>query len=93
MPDDVESQGARWARISRALRNPDYKRYFLAQIPLLIGTWIHSIAMGWLMWRLSGSPWMLGVLAVCDMGPTFLLSPVAGTIIDRMNLRKLLILL
>lgn len=91
----VESvrQPAWWARASRALRHPNYQRYLLAQIPLLVGTWIHSIALGWLMWRLSGSPWMLGLLAVCDLGPTFLLSPIAHTIIDRMNLRKLLIVL
>lgn len=93
MTVELGSQPAWWARASRALRHPNYQRYFLAQIPLLVGTWIHSIALGWLMWRLSGSPWMLGLLAVCDLGPTFLLSPIAGTIIDRMNLRRLLIVL
>ncbi|MCL6707198.1 MFS transporter [Pseudomonas sp. R2.Fl] len=78
-------------RAGRALRNPLYRRYFLAQTPLVIGSWIHSIAIGWLMWRLSASPWLLGLLALCDLGPTFLLGPVTGTISDRMDRRKLLL--
>ncbi|WP_445678881.1 MFS transporter [Radicibacter daui] len=79
-------------RSARALRNPLYRRYFFAQMPLVVGSWIHSIAVGWLMWRLSASPWLLGLLAICDMGPTFLLGPVTGTISDRIRRRNLLIL-
>ncbi|AJE48464.1 Major facilitator superfamily MFS_1 [Celeribacter indicus] len=45
------------------------------------------------MWRLSASPFMLGVLTVCDLGPTFLLGPVTGTIVDRVDRRKLLLVL
>jgi MFS family permease len=78
-------------RAARALRNPNYRRYFLAQIPLVIGSWIHSIALGWLMWRLSASPWLLGILALCDLGPTFVLGPFTGTISDRMDRRRLLV--
>lgn len=81
-----------WQRSGRALQHRAYRRYFLAQIPLVIGSWIHSIALGWLMWRLSASPWLLGILAVCDLGPTFLLGPVTGTIIDRSNPRRVLLL-
>ncbi|WP_330998221.1 MFS transporter [Devosia faecipullorum] len=87
------SRNNRWASGSRALSHPEYRRFFLAQVPLLIGTWIHSIALGWLMWRLSGSPWMLGVLAACELGPTLLLTPFTGAIIDRVNLRRLLLAL
>ena len=87
------SRNTRWTPGKRALGHPQYRRFFLAQVPLLIGTWIHSIALGWLMWRRRGSPWMLGVLAACELGPTLLLSPFTGTIIDRVNLRRLLIAL
>ncbi|QQA41730.1 MFS transporter [Pelagovum pacificum] len=83
----------RWQRAFRALRQPAYKRYFYAQIPMVVGNWIHSIALGWLMWRLSASPFMLGVLALCDLGPTFLLGPLTGTVIDRVDRRKLLLIL
>ena len=38
-----------WQRSARALRHEQYRRYFLAQVPLVIGSWIHSIALGWLM--------------------------------------------
>ncbi|WP_232829365.1 MFS transporter [Tropicimonas sp. IMCC34043] len=84
---------ARWQRAFRALREPAYRRYFLAQIPLVVGNWIHSIALGWLMWKLSASPLMLGVLAVCDLGPTFLLGPITGTLVDRLDRRRLLLVL
>lgn len=88
---DTPSQHWR-QRAARALRNPLYRRYFIAQIPLVIGSWIHSIALGWLMWRLSASPWLLGLLALCDLGPTFLLSPFTGTVSDRMDRRRLLVI-
>lgn len=78
-------------RAARSLRNPLYRRYFLAQLALVIGYWVHSIAIGWLMWRLSASPWLLGLLAVCDLGPTFILGPIAGTLSDGMDRRRLLI--
>ena len=81
-----------WQRSARALRHPQYRRYFLAQVPLVIGSWIHSIALGWLMWQLSASPWLLGILAVCDLGPTFLLGPITGTIIDRSDPRRVLLI-
>ncbi|MFE3838502.1 MFS transporter [Pseudogemmobacter sonorensis] len=81
----------RWRRAFRALNEPAYRRYFLAQVPLVVGTWVHSIALGWLMWRLSASPVMLGVLALCDLGPTFLLGPLTGTLVDRVDRRKLLL--
>ncbi|MGQ9368285.1 MFS transporter [Azospirillum sp. ST 5-10] len=87
-----EPAPARWRqRAARALRNPLYRRYFLAQTPLVVGSWIHSLAIGWLMWRLSASPWLLGLLALCDLGPTFVLGPVAGTVCDRMDRRRLLV--
>ena len=78
-------------RAARALRNPLYRRYFLAQMPLVVGSWVHSIALGWLMWRLSASPTLLGLLALCDLGPTFLLGPLTGTVSDRVDRRRLLI--
>lgn len=90
-PEAVQPPATRWQRYARALRHPQYRRYFLAQVPLVIGSWIHSIALGWLMWELSASPWLLGILAVCDLGPTFVLGPVAGTIIDRSDPRRVLL--
>lgn len=83
--------GARtvWLRSTRAFRNRDYTIFFLAQLPLVVGTWVHSIAMGWLAWRLTQSPLLLGLIVLCDTGPLFLLSPIAGTLADRVNKRAL----
>jgi len=83
----------RWRTAFRALADPSYRRYFIAQIPMVVGSWIHTIALGWLMWDLSGSAWMLGMLAICEYGPSLVLAPLAGTLIDRMSRPRLLLTL
>lgn len=81
-----------WRRAGGALRHRNYRRYFLGQSCLLVGHWIHSIALAWLVWRLGASPLLLGLLAFCDQGPTLLFGPLAGAFADRVERRRLLIL-
>ncbi|MFA5120955.1 MFS transporter [Zavarzinia sp.] len=80
-----------WWRAGSALRHRNYRRFFIGQACLLFGYWVHSIALGWLVWRLGESPLLLGVLAFCDQGPTLLLGPFAGAVTDRVERRRLLI--
>ncbi|HVZ00485.1 MAG TPA: MFS transporter [Dongiaceae bacterium] len=80
-----------WRRFGGVLRHRNYRRYFLGQAFLLVGYWIHSIALAWLVWRLGGSPLLLGLLAFCDQGPTLVLGPIAGAVADRMDRRMLLL--
>jgi len=58
----------------------------------LVGTWMQQVAMSWLVYRLTGSAFLLGVVGFTSQIPTFLLAPVAGVLADRWNRRRLLIL-
>jgi MFS family permease len=75
----------------RALRHRNYRLFFIGQGVSLIGTWMQTIAAGWLVFRLTHSEFMLGLLAFSGQIPTFLLSPFAGVLGDRMNRRRILI--
>jgi len=58
----------------------------------LIGTWMQRIAMWWLVYRLSNSPFLLGVVGFAGQIPIFLLTPFAGVLADRMNRRRVLVI-
>src|SRR6266705_5830518 len=76
----------------RALRHRNYRLYWLGQLVSLIGTWMQSVAQGWLMHRLTSSALMLGVLGFMQFLPVLLLSLWAGVIVDSMDKRKLLLI-
>ncbi len=71
--------------IFRSLRYRNYRLFFSGQSISLIGTWIQRIAMPWLVYSLSGSPFLLGVVGFAGQIPTFLLAPFAGVLSDRWN--------
>jgi MFS family permease len=75
----------------RALRHPNYRLFFTGQSISLIGTWMTRLAATWLLWRLTHSVEMLGVLGFAGQVPTFLLAPVAGVWVDRLNRHRLLV--
>jgi len=74
----------------RALRSQNYRLFFMAQSISLSGLWMHRVAMGWLVFRLTGSNSALGVMDFAASVPIFLLSPFAGALIERWDLRKTL---
>ena len=69
----------------RALRSRNFRLFFLGQGTSLIGTWMQRIATAWLVYRLTGSAVMLGVVGFVSQIPTFILSPVGGVVADRWN--------
>src|SRR5580693_858909 len=69
----------------RALRHRNFQLFFSGQFISLCGTWMQSIAQDWLVYRLTGSAWLLGVVAFAGQIPVLLLSPVAGIVADRRN--------
>jgi MFS family permease len=75
----------------RAFRYRNYRLYFFGQTLSLVGTWMQLIAVGWLVYRLTGSALQLGVVAFAGQISTLLLTPFAGLLSDRMNRRRLLI--
>jgi MFS family permease len=78
--------------LARALRHRNFRLFFIGQGVSLIGTWMQSIAIGWLVYRLTHSAFLLGVVGFAGQIPIFLLAPLAGVFADRWNRRRVLIL-
>ena len=74
----------------RTLRYRNFRLFFAGQSVSLIGTWMQHVAMGWLVYRLTDSPLLLGVVGFSSQIPVFL-SPVGGVVADRHNRHRLLI--
>ncbi|MBR0565487.1 MFS transporter [Azoarcus sp. L1K30] len=77
----------------RALQSRSYRRYFLGQSLSLLGTWIQQVALGWLVYRLTGSTALLGGVAFLSQAPQLVLAPFAGIIIDRADRKRLMIVI
>jgi MFS family permease len=88
-PTDQESPGL--SRAWRALRHRNFRLFFSGQSISLIGTWMTRIATSWLVYRLTGSALLLGVVGFVGQIPTFLLAPFAGVWVDRLNRRNVLV--
>ena len=69
----------------RALRHRNFRLFLGGQFVSLIGTWMQSVALGWLLYRLTRSPWLLGLAGFLTQIPSLLLSPLAGVLVDRWN--------
>jgi len=76
----------------RALRHRNFRLFFVGQGVSLIGTWMQRIAVGWLVYRLTDSAFLLGVVGFAGQIPAFVLAPFAGVLADRWNRHRLLIL-
>jgi MFS family permease len=75
----------------RALDHRNYRLFFIGQSISLIGTWMTQIATSWLIYRLTNSALVLGVVGFVGQIPSFLLAPVAGVLVDRWNRHRLLV--
>jgi MFS family permease len=71
--------------IFRSFRYRNYRLFFAGQGISLIGTWMQRIAMPWLVYHITGSAFLLGLVGFAGQIPTFLLSPIAGVLTDRWN--------
>jgi MFS family permease len=76
----------------RAFDHPNYRLFFSGQSISLIGTWMTRIATSWLIYRLTNSALLLGVVGFAGQIPSFLLAPVAGVLIDRWDRHRLLVI-
>ncbi len=79
---------AGFGRIAQTLKSRNYRLFFTGQSISLTGYWMQRVAMGWLVYRLTGSPLYLGMIDFAGQMPTFLLSPLAGVWLDRWDLRR-----
>ncbi|MBL8014051.1 MAG: MFS transporter, partial [Candidatus Omnitrophica bacterium] len=76
----------------RALRHHNYRLFFYGQSISLIGTWIQQIALSWLVYRLTNSALLLGIVGFSGQISTFFLAPLAGVIADRHHRHRLLLI-
>lgn len=77
--------------VGRALRHRNYRLFFVGQGTSLIGTWITRVATAWLVYRLTNSAWLLGIVGFAGQIPTFLVAPFAGVMVDRWNRHRVLV--
>lgn len=80
-----------WKLLLRALNYKNYRLFFGGQSISLVGMWMQSIAMSWLVYRLTNSPILLGIIGFVNQIPSFILSPIAGVYADRWSRRSMLI--
>ena len=78
--------------IFRTLGYRNFRIFFAGQNISLVGTWMQMIAMGWLVYRLTNSPLLLGIVGFSSQIPAFILSPLGGVAADRFDRRKLLMI-
>lgn len=74
----------------RALRHRNYRLFFAGQSLSLIGTWMTQVATSWLVYRLTKSPLLLGLVGFSGQVPALLLAPFGGVWVDRLNRLRLL---
>ncbi|MCX6029976.1 MAG: MFS transporter [Chloroflexi bacterium] len=82
--------GFRMPSTFTALRYPNYRRWFIGQALSLMGTWMQSVAQGWLVYALTGSKLALGLISFAGSIPTLFLMLPAGVVADRVSRRKLM---
>ncbi len=76
----------------RAFRYRNYRLYFGGQGISLTGSWMQQVAMGWLVYRLTGSAFHLGLVAFSAQVPVFFMSPLAGVLADRWDRMRIMLL-
>ncbi|MEW5758873.1 MAG: MFS transporter [Candidatus Omnitrophota bacterium] len=76
----------------RALFSRNYRLFFCGQGISLIGTWMQNIAVSWLVYRLTQSAFLLGLVGFSMQIPTFIFTPFAGVFVDRHNRHRLIII-
>ena len=79
-------------QLGRALRHRNYRLFFVGQGTSLVGTWITRVATSWLVYRLTGSALLLGVVGFAGQLPTFLVAPFAGVAVDRWSRHRVLVI-
>ncbi len=94
LPPEVAPMRVRQARrIStfRALQHRNYRLYIIGQLVSLAGTWMQIVAQGWLVYELSRSEAMLGVVGFAAAIPALAITPWAGVVADRVRKRDLIV--
>jgi MFS family permease len=87
----LSSAGSSLKFAFRAFQHRNYRLFFFGQSISLIGTWMTRIAISWLVYRLTNSALLLGLVGFAGQIPTFLLGPIAGVWVDRWDRHRVLV--
>jgi MFS family permease len=90
-PRRVATGGVSWRNTFAAFQHRNYRLYFSGQLVSLIGTWMTNTAQGWLVYQLTGSKALLGVVAAAGTAPMLLFSTLGGWAADRFSKRSVLL--
>ena len=80
--DAPEAPATRWPTSFRALRHRDFRRFLFGQVISLSGTWMQSLALSWLVYRLTHSTVLMGTIGFLQHIPVLALGPIAGLVAD-----------
>jgi MFS family permease len=75
----------------RALKHRNFRLFFFGQLTSLTGSWMQSLAQGWLVWRLTHSAWLLGLVGFFQMAPVLFLGLLGGVAADRFDRHRIVI--
>jgi MFS family permease len=92
--DVIGSRSAtlRVSKTFRSMQHRNFRLYFIGQLISVAGTWMQAVAQAWLVYQLSHSDLMLGVVGFAAAIPSLLISPWGGVIVDRVSKRNLLVI-
>src|SRR5262249_59924644 len=77
--------------VLRALAHRDFRLFFVGQLISLVGTWMQGVAQSWLVYRLTGSSVLLGLVGFAGQIPILLLSPLWGSLADTRSRHRIII--
>jgi MFS family permease len=89
---DLISKATLRARLFSSLTNRDFRYLWLGSLLSNVGTWIQTVAVGYLVYKLTGSEFLLGFINFASTLPAFFLAPVGGVFADRYDRRYLLLI-
>src|SRR5262249_524224 len=75
----------------RSLKNRSFRAYFFGQLVSLCGTWMQTVALSWLIYKMTKSPVILGMVDAANLLPMLLFGLVGGAVADRFDRKKVLL--
>ena len=88
----ASASSTRMPQTFRSLQHRNFQLYFAGQLISVAGTWMQIVAQAWLVYELSHSELMLGLVGFAAAIPSLLISPWGGVVVDRVNKRNLLVI-
>src|SRR5687768_5152566 len=82
---------SRFSHTFRALRHRNYQLFFIGQLVSLSGTWMQSVALAWLVYKLTNSAALLGLIGFSGQIPVFLFAAFGGALADRFDRHRILV--